>query len=192
MALQTLLEIREILKKRQVILFFNGPFSQGIVREISQALQEYISSDMNIKFKNKTRTVFSTFIEQIQNIKKYCEAKKESEYYDEIRYSGLITIQTDGNNVYISSGNYVESKDVEPLVASLEKIRFLDKEKIKTLYSEECRKDIDESSTGGGLGFLEMAKISSQPLNYWVRDRDDELFGKLNYFLIEVVIEGGA
>jgi len=41
---QTLYELRESYNEQQILLCFNGPFSQGLIEEIGNALKRYMGT----------------------------------------------------------------------------------------------------------------------------------------------------
>ncbi len=179
-----LLEIRRLLNKKNIILCFTGPFSKGVVSDLTSAAKNFIKLDFETEVKNQN--VFSVFIEQIQNMKNYCDTKKEDSFYYEICNSAIILIEKNQNNYCIRSGNLIESNDSYKLVEKLEKIIKSDKDQLKKMYKEQLKKPISDDAKGAGLGFIDMARKANQEIKYQLVN---ENFDK-KYFTLEVIVEG--
>jgi hypothetical protein len=83
----------------------------------------------------------------------------------EIRY-GILTIGKEGSDYVVCAGNLVEKADVERLRAKLTRIRDMSKEELKAHYKEQLRAEPEEGSKGAGLGFMEIARRASKPLEF--------------------------
>jgi hypothetical protein len=55
---------------------------------------------------------------------------------------------------------------VPRLHARLTRIREMSKDELKALYKEQLRADPEEGSKGAGLGFMEIARRASKPLEF--------------------------
>jgi hypothetical protein len=60
----------------------------------------------------------------------------------------------------------------------------MSKEDLKYSYKEQRGKGPEEGSKGAGLGFLEMAKKASQPIEFDFKDVDDHM----TFFSLKTVI----
>ena len=124
------------------------------------------------------RSVFAVFVEQMQNIIRYsAELAAQSSAGDspllEIRY-GIVTIGQEGGEYVVHSGNLVAQKDVERLRTRLTKIRDMNKEELRALHKERLRAAPEEGSKGAGLGFMEIARRASKPIEFDFTDVDDD------------------
>ena len=90
-----------------------------------------------------------------------------------IRY-GLLTIGQENGDYVIHAGNLVKRSEVERLRAKLNRIRDLNKDELKALYKEQLRGDPGEGSKGAGLGFMEIARRASKPIEFDFANVDDE------------------
>jgi hypothetical protein len=66
----------------------------------------------------------------------------------------------------VFAGNLVERADVERLRAKLTRIRGMSKDELKALYKEQLRAAPEEGSKGAGLGFVEIARRASKPIEF--------------------------
>ena len=92
-----------------------------------------------------------------------------------MRY-GILTIGREGNEYVVCAGNLIERCDVERLHARLSRIREMSKEELRALYKEQLRADPEEGSKGAGLGFMEIARRASKPIEFDFTDLGDYTF----------------
>ena len=95
----------------------------------------------------------------------------------EIRH-GILTIGKEGDDYVVCAGNLVMRTDVDRLNSKLSKIRDLSKDELKALYKEQLRAEPEQGSKGAGLGFMEIARRASKPLEFDFTniDRDHAFF----------------
>ncbi|MCP4105464.1 MAG: hypothetical protein GY749_08000 [Desulfobacteraceae bacterium] len=78
----------------------------------------------------------------------------------------------------------IENEKVERLRSKLEKLKIMNKEELKQYYKEQRKKEPKEGSKGSGLGFIDMAKKSSKPIEFDFKKIDD----KVSFFSVEIII----
>lgn len=79
----------------------------------------------------------------------------------------------DGHYV-VSAGNLVERDDGQSLVRSIQAIANLDKAALKAAYKEQLRRPRDSGcASGAGLGLLDIARKSSEPLAASLKEQPD-------------------
>lgn len=167
-----LIDLQKKLRQDGILISFSGRFSQEIIEELGGAVKKYLETEATSQ--NNIFNVFSIFIEQTQNIKNYSAQKKGSVLGERIANSGIVAIGKSEMGYFVSSGNLIESRDMEPLVAQLEKITVQDKTGLKKLYKEQMKREMINSSTGAGLGLIDMARKASKPLNYSIIKVDED------------------
>ena len=82
------------------------------------------------------------------------------------RYAFCSLIKEGKGSYKITSGNFVSTKYVQFLRDRIEQLNFLSVSELKELYKRVLNNDEFSSKGGGGLGFIEMARISGQKLGY--------------------------
>jgi hypothetical protein len=156
------------------IFCFCGSITQSIVEGIGETLwqrMELEGAEMSTIGK-----VFPIFIEQMQNIVNYSAERIPpfSESTEEQRF-GIVTVGKSGAKFSVCCGNYVENGKVEALRERLTGLKNLGKDRLKKLYKEELRKAKEEGkSKGAGLGFIDMARRVSEPLQFEIVPVDEE------------------
>lgn len=155
-----LYQLRETYNRDNIMLCFNGPFSQGLIEEIGSALKRYMQSETAST--SDSLDVFAVYIEIAQNIQHYAAAQG----YNDADASATVVIARNTEGRYVlSAGNIVEPTDGEALTRRIEGLAGLDKAQLRAAYKEQLRKPRDENSgPGAGLGLIDMARKASQPI----------------------------
>jgi uncharacterized protein DUF6272 len=174
-----LMDTRATLHRHGVIFAYSGYVTEPVLSGVGEALKQKLTID---DADTKTlRSVFAVFVEQMQNIIRYSAEMAQSTpppasdagALMEIRY-GILTIGKEGNDYVVCAGNLVRKSDAERLRARLSKIRDMSKEELKALYKERLRGDPEEGSKGAGLGFMEIARRASKPIEFDFADVDQD------------------
>jgi hypothetical protein len=174
-----LMDLRSMLHSQGVIFAYSGYVTEPVLSGVGEALKQKLTID---DADTKTlRSVFAIFVEQMQNIIRYSAEKahqalppaSDAGALMEIRY-GILTIGREGNDYVVCAGNLVQRADVPRLKERLSKIRNMSKDELKALYKEQLRADPEEGSKGAGLGFMEIARRATQPIDFDFADVDDE------------------
>jgi hypothetical protein len=172
-----LMDLRGMLHSQGVIFAYSGYVTEPVLSGVGEALKQKLTID---DADTKTlRSVFAVFVEQMQNIIRYSAEKAHSALAPasdpsalmEIRY-GILTIGKEGNDYMVCAGNLVERADVERLRAKLSRIRDMNKDELKALYKEQLRAEPEAGSKGAGLGFMEIARRASKPIEFDFTDVD--------------------
>jgi hypothetical protein len=155
------------LKKEGIIFCFCGSVSQSIVEGIGETLWQRLEIEGTEM--STIGRVFPIFVEQMQNIVSHSSERITSEKTggEEIRFGIMIVGKSSDGRFYITCGNYVDKAAAESIRQKLEGIREMDKDQLKDLYREQRKQaKSDGKSKGAGLGFIDMARRASAPLEY--------------------------
>ncbi len=177
-----LTDIQDVLGSSGISICFSGRFSQGLIEEIGDAVKMHMESEDRPK--NDIFNVFSIFVEQSQNIKNYVISKEQSPGRNRIASSATICIGQEDDRYFVWSGNIMENSDVAPLLAKLNKLVGVSKDELKKLYKVQIMSDLNPEQTGAGIGLIDIAKRSSQPLEFSV-DNLDETYSR---FELKVIV----
>ncbi|GMT48582.1 MAG: hypothetical protein IEMM0008_0121 [bacterium] len=177
-----LLQFKEHLNEKGIMMAYAGPVTHGIVEGMAEVVKHKLKLESTPVI---TKKVFSIFIEGIQNIMNHSVEKKEVGSNMEFK-SGITVMgkEEKENKYYVMTGNLIENKQKGQLISHLEKIKSLDKEELKKLYKEQIKKDLDLESQTAGLGFIDIARKASEPLEYTIQDVDD----LYSFFFIKVIV----
>ncbi|MDQ7781645.1 MAG: SiaB family protein kinase [Desulfomonilaceae bacterium] len=162
------------LTKEGIIFCFCGSASQSIVEGIGETLwhrMEIEGHEISVIGK-----VFPIFVEQMQNIVSHSAEiiKVESDDSEELRF-GIILVGIEDGRFYVRCGNYIENERSEELSRTLRELQSMDKQQLKAHFKER-RKTARSVGTGkgSGLGFIEMARKASEPLDFDITRVNDE------------------
>ena len=155
-----LFRLRETYNSQQIMLCFNGPFSQGLIEEIGSALRRYMESETVSS--SAARDVFAVYIELTQNIRHYSQLHN----YNDADASATVVIGRDdkGRHV-ISAGNVIETGDAPAIIERVNELAQMDKAQLKAAYKEQMRRPVEEGAkSGAGLGLIDIARKASAPV----------------------------
>ena len=173
--------LRETYNEKNILLCFNGPFSQGLIEEIGNALKKYMQSEAAST--SSALDVFAVYIEIAQNIQHYSAAHG----YNDAEASATVVIgRAEDGHYVISAGNIVEHEDGAVLVERVHTLAALDKVQLKAAYKEQLRKPREAgASSGAGLGLIDIARKASAPFSCSLRPVNS---GQRAFFSLRVVI----
>lgn len=154
--------ILELLKNTDVNdlnYIYRGYFDINITNYIiSLAEKNIIESKIQAKTKKR---VFHIMIESVQNITRH------QDYSDEaLAQTAFFAIQKKGPIFFITTGNVIDIKDIEPLSKKLELINQLDQEELTKIYLEILNNGQISEKGGAGLGLIEIVRKSGNKLYY--------------------------
>lgn len=162
--MSNLYAIRSRYLEDGIIFSFSGEVSQSIIAGIAENLEKKMES---FKVKSAvTNRIFSVFIEQMQNIMKYSIDISDREELSPNIGISVIGFDRGLDKYYISSGNLIKSEQAGAISDKIEKVNSLKRDELKRYYREVRRSGVDKHKDGAGLGFLEMAKKSSEPIEF--------------------------
>ncbi|MBF0289987.1 MAG: hypothetical protein HQM14_19395 [SAR324 cluster bacterium] len=178
-------EMKEDFNNQGIFFSFSGPISQELTVEIGEILKKKMSL---IETGSSTiLKVFSVVVEQAQNIIHYSDEKIPLEEMnsesDELRF-GIILVGFKNDHYFVECGNEIENHKIENLQKKLMNLQNMNKDELKKHYKEQRRKDPDEGSKGAGLGFIEMARKSSEPFEFGFKKISEDV----SFFSLKIVI----
>lgn len=179
-ASDSLASLRDFFSGQRILICFNGPISRTLIGEIGIALKDHIASTQ--LHQSAAMDVFSVYIEMSQNIRHYASRMG----YDDFAAAATVVIaETAGGHYSVSAGNIVERLDGEELLTKIRELSLLDKGELKALYKQQLRLPREPGqASGAGLGLIEMARKSSEPLQATLDEAAD---GKV-FFSLRAVI----
>ena len=177
---QSLYSYKDALDKEGIVFTFCGPISHDIVEGVGITLKSQMEEDEV----NRTTAmkVFAIFIEQVQNVINYSYERNDSMHND--MGMGIIVVGRNNGKHFIIGGNKIHNSKIPKLEKNLEELTNMNKDELKSFYKKKRKETSDEESKGAGIGFVEMARKASQPLEYNFESISDEY----SFFSIEASI----
>ena len=158
-------EFCEFACKRKIIFYYVGYFSQSIISAMADAVKmgvEHVGAASQTR-----RKLFSSFVEMAQNIVHYSadSITPETQTDHEMRH-GSVCIGIHEDKYFLICANPIKTEMADLLRENLEQLRTMTMDEIKIAYKKMLLSDSPENSKGAGLGFLTMARDSSEPLEF--------------------------
>lgn len=172
MLAESMLRFRRILEEDGVILCYSGIVTEGVLLSVANSLKDKLTLEKADK--TTARSLFSIFVEQVQNVIRYSVERNGSDAHDrsfDLAY-GLVTVGKVDDNYFVACANLVKKKDVPRLETDLFRIQSMDKDALKILYKQILKDEVPEHSKGAGVGFVDIARKSSRGFEFDFLDFD--------------------
>jgi hypothetical protein len=158
-----------------VIFAYSGYVTEQVLSGVGEAIKQKMTiEDANRK---TMRSVFAVFVEQMQNIIRYSAEKippgETADSVMALRY-GILTVGQEGAGYIVHAGNLIEHGDTGRLRDRLAALRAMSKDELKAAYKAQLKTGPDEFSKGAGIGFIEIARRASEPIDFDFTDVDSE------------------
>jgi hypothetical protein len=180
-----ILQYSKMLADNQINIIYNGPIWPDKLENFADILQRQFDFDklpLNI-----SQSVFSVFIEQLNNMIMYSAEKENIDYHDKNMEvsKGTFILGAQDKTYYVQTGNAMKNSNVELLKKRIDYLNTLDKKELRQYYKQQIHgEDDNPESKGGGIGLIEIARRSSSGIEYEITPLGDDL----SYFTMYVVI----
>ncbi len=168
-------KIRSVMEDEGIVFSFSGMISQSLTEFMIETAASQFENDGHTK--TTTKSMFLIAIEQLQNVMSYSKAKQIE---DNSVYSspGVLVVGYDKikEKYYVNSSNEIVESDKEKISAKIDLINKMDKQEQRKYLREKLRSAVDTHDRGAGVGFIEMAKRSSEKLEYDFEEIDGKLY----------------
>lgn len=143
------------IKSSDVLMVYKGDFGKDSIMPIIQIIEEKMKADNDIG----PKAFFLILVELLQNVSRH---NINNEMKD-----GIFMI-TDGEegHYWTSVGNEVDEAAKELLSQRIEELNAMDSMELKKVYKTTLREGAFSDKGGAGLGLIEIARKSSDKLNY--------------------------
>lgn len=180
-----LFDFRAVLLRKGIMFAYSGYVTEPVLNGVGEALKRKLAiQDADTK---TVRSVFAIFVEQMQNMIRYSAEKVPPDVpLDaplELRF-GVLTIGQENGDYVVHAGNLVLHADVERLRQRLSALSAMDREQLKVAYKEQLKAGPDEYSKGAGIGFIEIARRASKPIEFDFMEVD----GKHAFFALKACV----
>jgi len=163
MLAQTLAKFRSQFQDQGISFCYSGYMTEDLLLGIGNAIKKKL--EMTDLDKKKCKTIFSVFVEQMQNVIRYSAERETHVDKTDMSY-GIVAVGELNDSFFVACGNVVQKDDAERLRDGLDKIKSLDKDGLKALWKETLKGDAPEGSKGAGVGFIDIARRAEGGIEY--------------------------
>lgn len=179
-------DFHNMMVNKKITLAYEGEVTQEITKAFTSMTERNLDKvEENGKIKKK---VYHVMVECLQNISKHADDDSEtaSNNLDEgLAKTGLFLIGSDHNEYFITSGNGIANENIPSLKEMIDNINSLNQDELKQLHKEKMRETAISDKGGAGLGFIDIARKTGNPLEYHFEPIDD----KNSFFLLKTSIK---
>jgi hypothetical protein len=177
-----IIPIIETMNQEGILFSFSGIISQSLTSFMVETAKEQLES--KISDSKLLRTIFVIAIEQLQNIMSYSKDKQQ-ESHNKYSSPGIMVVgfDTKKEKYFISSANEIFENDQEILSTKIDFLNTLEKPALRKHLREKLRSADDMHDRGAGVGFIEMAKLSSEKIEYSFHKYHDKLHFSITTYI---------
>lgn len=151
-----------------MLFAYRGAFQESLTEEILGISENTIAGYENLPKVN--RKVSFLLVECLQNVLKHSDQATE----EERNAAPLFSFRSIQDSFYINSVNRIKKDEQASLENSLSKLNALDRDALKDLYKNLLQKNELSNKGGAGLGLIQIARKSGQPLRFEFREAEGE------------------
>ena len=166
-----------------VLMAFKGRISSELISNVLEVVEskmdEYSESS---KIRKK---VYNVLVESLQNLYHHIEVLPEVMQKDYDDKFGILVVSRHDDRYKISTGNFIGHDKVDVLRTKIDKINSMGKDELKDMYKFILNHQRLSEKGGGGLGLVDIARKTGNPLDYTFEKFDDTYY----FFNLDVFID---
>lgn len=152
-------------REERLMFAYRGPFFDHLTEAIIGISEHTLEHQEELAKVN--RKVSFLLVECFQNILKHGEKSPDANIY---REDGVFSFRSLINAFYINSINRVLPEDRDRLQAMVEQVNSMDRQELKSFYKKQLEQNALSERGGAGLGLIELARKSGQPIRFEFED----------------------
>ena len=161
-------DILKVMEQNNVLLAFTGEFDMRVINALVNSVRSKLSSmESNRSIQKK---VYNVMVECLENIFRHSAESEQDEV--SLRSFAIFTLQKQGYDYYLVTGNYIKNNSVDQLKKMIDKINILDRDQKKEMYRQILSNGEFSDKGGAGLGMIDIAIKSESKLHYEFNEID--------------------
>ncbi|MGE0090330.1 MAG: SiaB family protein kinase [Bacteroidales bacterium] len=150
------------MKAHEITLVYEGEITHQITKAFTSLTESNMAKESEANSVQKK--VFHVMVECLQNISKHADSFGSDDFLFAGR--GIFMVSKGKNDYHVTTGNVIENDKIEELTEMLDHINSLDKDGLKDLYKNQMKEGRLSEKGGAGLGFIDIARKTSNKLDY--------------------------
>lgn len=160
-----------LLMEDDFVLTYRGYVTEDVLQAIGDTLRQQLL--IKSYSRNQISNLFSVFVELLQNVIRYGHnGPQPSQMTAQTRPVGLILVGQNGPQINLLIGNYVTRAEADALQQKVNLLNTKSAEELRQIYYDRLRQPPDISSKGASIGLIEIARRSSTPLQFSIKEID--------------------
>lgn len=169
-------DTHRLMSDKNINLAFSGNFTPELITSMLFMAKKNIAKSVTMK------KVYNVMIECLENLTKHGQQEENTDK----KHPAIFIFGNDDHSYYLATGNTVKPEEVESLKEKIDKANSLDRKGLREWYNQILMGDEGVSDRGGaGLGIIDIAMKSGNPLEYEFRDLDTGF----NFFILKVKVD---
>ncbi len=166
-----------------VLIAYKGSVSSELISNVLEVVEARMDDYSEA---SKTRKkVYNVLVESLQNLYHHIESLPPELQKDFDEKFGILVVSRVESKYKISTGNFIESEKVDQLRSRLDKINSMSLDELKDMYKFILNHQRLSEKGGGGLGLVDIARKTGNPLEYSFHKYDS----RYSFFNLDVYID---
>ena len=173
-------KFHKTMVSQNLSLVYEGEVNQSITKAFTNLAEKNLDeTEKNTTLKKR---VYHVMVECLQNICKHADDVFTGE--PDVPGSGIFLVGHDDDAYTVTTGNVIANDRIDQIKTLLEEINQLDRDQLKELYKKQIKLSRLSSKGGAGLGFIDIAKKTNNPIEYHF----EEINGVTSFFILKTKI----
>ncbi|MCD4709369.1 MAG: SiaB family protein kinase [Bacteroidales bacterium] len=166
-----------------VVMAFKGSISSELISNVLEVVESKMDEySVSSKIRKK---VYNVLVESLQNLYHHIEVLPEEMQKEFDDKFGILVVSRDDDKYKISTGNFIAQDKVDVLRNKIDKINSMGRDELKDMYKFILNHQRLSEKGGGGLGLVDIARKTGNPLDYTFEKFDDSYY----FFNLDVFID---
>jgi len=171
------------LNDDDVLIAYKGSVSSELISNVLEVVEARM--DDYSEASKVRKKVYNVLVESLQNLYHHIDVLPPELQKDFDEKFGILVVSRVDSKYKISTGNFIETKNVDQLKSRLDKINSMNSDELKDMYKFILNHQRLSQKGGGGLGLVDIARKTGNPLDYSFHKFDDQF----SFFSLDVYID---
>jgi hypothetical protein len=179
-----------MLDENCIRIIYRGPIWANGIDGMAEMLLKRLEFDAMPL--SASESVFSIFIEQVNNMMMYSADKEQKVSPDGEQHEitkGIFILGVIDDVYFVQSGNAVTDTNADILKTRIDYLNTLDKKELRQFYKQQINSEnTNPESKGAGIGLIEIARRAHDPIEYDFKPYGE---GRQYFTMYATVRQGG-